>query len=124
VKPPVHPSFSGQVSQVEGFVKILPYRLPAHSLFSRQWKTDQFPGGSEVKNLPAMQKTDEVGAMGLIPRSRKSPREENSNPLHHSCLENRIDRVAWWDTAHGIHISSSFSTSAGEDKQLFYRLPY
>ena len=61
--------------------------------------------------------------MGLIPRSRKSPRE-NSNPFYHSCLENRMDREAWWDTAHGIHISSSFSRSAGEDKQLFYRLPY
>ena len=123
MKPPVHPSFSGQVSQVGGFVKILPYRPPAHSLFSRQWKTDQFPGGSEVKNMPAMQETDEVGAMGLIPRSRKSPRE-NSNPFYHSCLENRMDREAWWGTAHGIHISSSFSRSAGEDKQLFYRLPY
>ena len=34
-----------------------------------------FPDGSAVKNLPA-----NAGDVGLIPRSVRSPREENSNP--------------------------------------------
>ena len=29
-------------------------------------------------------------------------REGNGNPLHYSCLENSIDRGAWWATVHGI----------------------
>ena len=25
-----------------------------------------------------------------------------SNPLHYSCLENPMDRGAWWATVHGV----------------------
>ena len=28
--------------------------------------------------------------------------EENGNPLHCSCLENLMDRAAWWATVRGI----------------------
>ena len=52
-----------------------------------------------VKNLPAMQKT---GGLGLIPGSARSPGEGNGNPLQRSCLENPIDRGAWWDTVYGV----------------------
>ena len=30
------------------------------------------------------------------------PGERNSNPLQYSCLENPMDRGAWWATIHGI----------------------
>ena len=46
-----------------------------------------FPGGSEVKNLPANE-----GDMGLIPGSGRSPGVGNGNPLQYSYLENSIDR--------------------------------
>ena len=39
-----------------------------------------FPGGSAIKNLPANAEDS-----GLIPRSRRSPREGNGNPLQYSC---------------------------------------
>ena len=42
------------------------------------------------------------GSAGLIPGSRKSPGEGNGNPLQYSCLENPMDRGAWWATVHGI----------------------
>ena len=45
-----------------------------------------FPGGSEVKNLPAS------GDMGSVPGSGRFPGEGNSNPLQCSCLENPMDR--------------------------------
>jgi len=46
-----------------------------------------FPGGSVVKNLPA-----NVGDMGSIPGSGRSPGEGNGNSLQYSCLENCMDR--------------------------------
>ena len=38
----------------------------------------------------------------LIPGSGRSPGEGNGNPLQYSCLENPVDRGAWWATAHGV----------------------
>ena len=29
-------------------------------------------------------------------------REGNGNPLQYSCLENPMDRGAWWVTVHGV----------------------
>ena len=33
------------------------------------------------------------------------PGEENGNPLQYSCLENSVDRGAWWATVHGVTMS-------------------
>ena len=38
---------------------------------------------------------------GSIPESERSPGEGNGNPLQHSCLENPMNREAWWATVHG-----------------------
>ena len=50
-----------------------------------------------VKNLPAY-----AGDLGSIPGSGRSPGEGNGNPLQYSCLENPMDRGAWWATVHGV----------------------
>ena len=55
------------------------------------------PGGSEVKNPPA-----NAGDMGLITGLGRSPGKGNGNPLQYSCLENPMDRGAWWATVHGV----------------------
>ena len=39
---------------------------------------------------------------GLIPGLGRSPGEGNGNPLQSSCLENPMDRGAWWATVHGV----------------------
>ena len=39
---------------------------------------------------------------GVIPGSRRSPGEGNGNPLQYSCLENPMDRGAWWAIVHGV----------------------
>ena len=49
-----------------------------------------------VKNLPA--NAGDVKNSGLIPGLRRSPGGGNGNPLQYSCLENSIDRGAWWAT--------------------------
>ena len=56
-----------------------------------------FPGGSEVK-ASACNARD----LGSIPGSGSSPGEGNGNPLQYSCLENPMDRGAWWATVHGV----------------------
>ena len=53
-----------------------------------------------VKNLPAYAR--DVREKGLVLGSGRSPREENGNPLQYSCLEDSMDRGAWWATVHWV----------------------
>ena len=53
-----------------------------------------------VKN--SLANTGDTGNMGSIPRSGRSPGEGSGNPLQYSCLENSMDRGAWWAIVHGI----------------------
>ena len=43
-----------------------------------------------------------VGDLGSIPGLGRSSGEGNGNPLQYSCLENTIDRGAWWNIVHGV----------------------
>jgi len=54
-----------------------------------------FPGGSDGKESAC-----NVGDLGLIPGSGRSPGEGYGKPLHYSCLENSMDRGTWWATVH------------------------
>ena len=56
-----------------------------------------FPGGSEVK-ASACNEED----LGSIPGSGRCPEEGNGNPLQYSCLENPMDRGAWWAAVCGV----------------------
>ena len=42
-----------------------------------------------------------VGDSGSIPGLGRSPGKGNGNPHQYSCLENPLDRKAWWATIHG-----------------------
>ena len=69
------------------------------------WLTGN-PGGSVVKNLPAMQEKW-VQSMG-----QKDPLEKgNGNPLQNSCLENSMDRRAWEVIVHGVARSQTWLNS-------------
>ena len=57
-------------------------------LFYYRWG---FPGGSDGKESACS-----AGNPGSIPGSGRSPGEGNGNPLQYSCLENSVDRGAWW----------------------------
>ena len=57
-----------------------------------------FPGGSVVKNLPAMQETQEMWVPSQV---RKIPwRRAPGNSIHDYCLENPMDRGAWQAAVH------------------------
>ena len=43
-----------------------------------------------------------VGDLGSIPGLGRSSGEGNGTPLQYSCLENPMDRGAWWATVHGF----------------------
>ena len=51
-----------------------------------------------VQNLPAMQET-QVQSLGWEDSLEKGM---NGTPLQYSCLENSMDRGAWWATVHGV----------------------
>ena len=55
------------------------------------------PGGSDSKESAC-----NTGDPGSIPRSGRSPREGNVNPLQFSCLKNSLGREAWQSTLHGV----------------------
>ena len=53
-----------------------------------------------VKNLAA--DAGVAGEAGSIPGLGRSSGGGNGNPLQYSCLENPIDRGAWWPTVHRV----------------------
>ena len=53
-----------------------------------------------VKNLPA--NAGDLRDAGLIPEWGRRWGEGNGNPLQYSCLENPLDREAWWATVHRV----------------------
>ena len=59
-----------------------------------------FPGGSVVKNLPAP--AGDARNVGSVPGSGRSPGGGHGNALQYCCLENLMDRRAWWATVHRV----------------------
>ena len=47
-----------------------------------------------------------AGDPGSNPGLGRSPGEGNGNPLQYSCMDNPMDKRAWWDTVHGGHKES------------------
>ena len=56
-----------------------------------------FPGGSDGKGSACNE-----GDLDSIPRLGRSLGEGNGNPLQYSCLENPVDRGAWWAAVHRV----------------------
>ena len=61
-----------------------------------------FPDSSDGKEFACSARDP-----GLILGSGRSPEEENANPLQYSCLENSVDRGAWWLRAHEVEKSQT-----------------
>ena len=55
------------------------------------------PGGSDGKESAC-----NAGDLGLIPGLGRSPGGRHGNLLQYSCLENPMDRGAWWAIVRGV----------------------
>ena len=73
------------------------------SLHTYSFLLQSFPGGSDSKAS-----TCNLGDLGSIPESGRSPGEGNGNPLQYSCLENPMDGGAWQSTVHGVSKSQTW----------------
>ena len=65
------------------------------------------PGGTVVRNPPA-----NAGEAVSIPGLGRFPGGGHGNPLQYSCLENPVDRGAWWATDHGVAVRHSWACTA------------
>ena len=74
-----------------------------------------FPGSSDGKESAC-----NAGDLGSIPGSGRSPGEGNGNPLQDSCLENPMDRGAWWVTVHRVAKSQAWLRTYSANIISFY----
>ena len=64
------------------------------------WRASQVLYFSAVKNVPA--NAGDKRNMSLIPGWGRCPEGGHGNPLQYSCLENPMDRGAWWASDHRV----------------------
>ena len=70
----------------------MPLTCPSHQIMTTVI-TMGFPSDSDNK-----ESAYNAGDLGSIPGSGGSPGEGNGYPCQYSCLENSMDRGAWWAT--------------------------
>ena len=75
-----------------------------------------------VKNLPAS--LGDTRDAGSIPGSGRSPGGGHGNPLQSSCLENPMDRGAWWATVRGVTKSRIRVKQLSEVSEDFLHWPH
>ena len=66
----------------------------------QNWMTFTYSCGANGKDPLA--NAGDIRDTGLIPGSGRSPGGGHGNPLQFSCLENPMDRGAWWTTLHRV----------------------
>ena len=106
------------------------YQAPPSIEFSRQeyWSGLPFPSPGDLPNpgikpgsptlradtLPSEpQPACNSGDLGLIPGLGRSPGEGNSYPLQYSCLENSMERGAWWAPVRPLQYSCLENSTIG-----------
>ena len=72
---------------------------PVMGIYSFSYLKMGFPGGSVGKEFSY--NAGNTGDVGLITGSGGTTGGGHSNPLQYSCLENPIERGAWWTIVHG-----------------------
>ena len=70
---------------------------------------DGLPGALVVKSPPA--NVRDIKDLGSIPGSGRSLGGGHGNPLQYSCLENPMDRGAWWARVHRVTESDTIQVT-------------
>ena len=84
----------GKMIQIYIYIFLHSYFYILYYVYIYMWG---FPGGSVSKEF-----TYNAGDTGSTPGSGRSLGGGHGNPFHYSCLENPMDREAWWVTVHGV----------------------
>ena len=74
------------------------------------WRSDRLPTPAFLSfpcGSAGEESTCNVGDPGSIPGLGRSPGGGHGNLLQYSCLENPMDRGAWWAIAHGVEKSQT-----------------
>ena len=86
------------------FIIFLSNRIHTHivgieykAFSSSLWVQWGFPGSSDGKAFACY-----AGDPDSVSGSGSPPGEGNGNPPQYSCLENSMDRRAWWTAVHGV----------------------
>ena len=80
--------------QDSGLSEIIPL-ICTSALWGQYPVLSGFLGGSDSKESACS-----AGYLSWIPGLGRSLGEGNGSPLQYSCLENSMDRGAWWATVH------------------------
>ena len=81
----------------ETLVRFLVWEDPLEKGWATHSSVHGLPGGSAGKGS-----VHSAGDLGLILGMERSPGGGHGNPLQYSCLENPMDRGAWWTIVHGV----------------------
>ena len=83
---------------------------------------------SKSENIPCSSNGKEyacnAGDPGSIPGSGRSPGVGSGDPLQYACLENSMNRRAWWATVHGVAKSQTRLTHTLLGKQYDFVTKY
>ena len=85
---------------VEGYFSVLNSLQLTFFFICRSRHKVSFPDGSAGKESACQCRRHQ--RCGFNPCIRKIPGAENGNPLQHSCLENSMDKGAWWAAVSGV----------------------
>ena len=98
----VHPSSGGNINSDQDMGKVLQTgsSFQSKGKYSIVYLVSGFPNTSVGKESAC--NAVDTGDGSSIPGSGRCPAEGNGNPLQYSCLENPMDRGAWWATVHGV----------------------
>ena len=75
---------------------------PVSSALAGRFFTTEPPGNWGFCSSVSKESACNAGDPGLIPQLGRSTGEGNDNPLQSSCLENPMDREAWWARVHEV----------------------
>ena len=78
----------------------LPYLTCRGQNLGLHRNTDRLPW--QLSSKESTCNAGDTGDLGLIPGPGRSHRGGHGNPLQYSCLENLLDRGAWWVTVHMV----------------------
>ena len=95
---PVKTNYTKQPNTAPGTSQVL--NKQRYCYYWKPYMLKSFPGASVGEESAG--NAGDTGGEGLTPGSGRALGGGHGNPLQYSCLENPMDRAAWWTTVRGV----------------------